>query len=200
MFKNWFSKKVEAPKKTLKIALGEVINSLENDIVRYDWKNQSSCNCGLIVQSLLDANENKVNSLFQSEREKTNIISSSPLKTWKAVLQQRCTATGLPMDGVFKTLLEHSFRPEDIAHLEYLSNKGILAGTKIDVKYKYYYAKKENLIEYLKSWLNILNGENIVITSTDNRAELESQLLREVDSEKYEDAAKTRNKIASLIN
>lgn len=188
-------------KKGLKVALSEVINSLENDIVKYNWKEQSSCNCGLIVQSLLNLDLMRVSKYFHDERKKTSLCyDDKETFTWKAVLKERCTATGLPMRGIFKALLDHGFRPEDIAHVEYLTNKGILAGTTIDTTQEKYFSRKENLIKYLKSWVNILNEENIEISSTENKEELEAQLLREVESERYEDAIKTKNKIASLLD
>jgi hypothetical protein len=58
-----------------------------------------------------------------------------------------------------------------------------------------YFMKKENVIKYLSAWIKILT-ENV--NYSDNRNELEANLLNAVAEERYEDAAEIRNRLVIL--
>ncbi len=59
--------------KSLKI----VIDALKKNQVEYEWKEQSSCNCGLVAQAILGVSQMKlkydINDLFSGEN----------IRTWK---------------------------------------------------------------------------------------------------------------------
>jgi protein-arginine kinase activator protein McsA len=58
-----------------------------------------------------------------------------------------------------------------------------------------YFMKKENVIKYLSAWIKILTE---TVNYSDNRNELEANLLNAVAEERYEDAAEIRNRLAIL--
>ena len=181
-------------------ALTQVIRALETETILYDWVEQGSCNCGLIVQSLLEKSSKEVLSNFTEEKLKTKFTLQDKV-TWKQLLQQRCSITGLPLEGIFQNLYDLGLRPEDITHLEYLSNTGILKDSGIDTSKEKYYQNRTNLIKYLKSWLRILQAPPIstIENTTHNKTELEQRLLQQVNAEDFEAAAQTRDRISQLV-
>lgn len=170
-------------------ALKLVINSLEKDIIKYDWSNHCMCNCGLVIQSILNTDKKTVEELFAYVEDNGN--------TWKDSVQVYCNASGLPTHVIFQLLYNKGFGPEDIVHLEYLSNPAILEIAKIDKTIKSYYAIKSNLILYLRAWLKILDGNN-EITFSNDKMHLEAELLIAMHNEDYNSAAIIRDKIAIL--
>lgn len=182
-----FTKKENRLLPSLKI----VVNSLEKDIVHYDWHQQQSCNCGLVVQAVLNATPNEVQMLFDYGKK------YSYTTNWQEAVKDNCSITGIPMNDVFKTLYDLGLRPEDIVHLEYLNNRAILEIAKIDIKIASYYSNKENLILYLKAWVKILEHR----TSThqfSNKGKLEADLLVAINNEEYGLAHKIKNEIIML--
>jgi hypothetical protein len=174
--------------KPLKKALVEVITALEKDYIRYEWNETPSCNCGLIVQSLLGKTRDEIVQLNRQEKNKVpqyikaiearDTDTEKYYNTWKNLAQARCTITGMPLDGIFKAMNEAGFRPEDIVHVEYMTNKAILENSGINTEEKSYYSKKENLIIYLKSWLKILNEPSQEIENLLDRLTIEAEILR----------------------
>jgi hypothetical protein len=190
---------IELPleKKPLKQVLKEVIYSLENDITRYEWTEHGRCNCGLVVQAILNKNANEVQKIFDDEC--ANLVINESKITWKKALQYSCSSTGIPMKGIFKVLLDIGLRPEDISHLEFLSNKVILKDSGIDSSFNSYYQDKKNLILYLKSWIKILNAKDEETNQLNSKEELEAQLLRDIATENYFHAAEVRDKLFQLV-
>lgn len=184
-------------KNVLLPTLKSVINSLEKNIIHYDWQFQGSCNCGLVVQGLLDVDEKRCQKIFEVARSESGLkATSSGGRTWKEVAQNSCSVTGMPLKEVFKVLENKGFKIEDVVHLEYLDNPAILQLSGINV-YKDYWEKKENLILYLKSWVKILEG-NYKETNLTTKAVWEARLLVAVNAENYEEATKIRNQLAIM--
>ncbi len=191
--------------RSLKIA----ISALGKDIVEYKWTSQQSCNCGVVVQALLGTTKEATIKLFDEARfdienlikakcdSSGEIIENGSHRTWREVAQQHCSVTGQPLHRVFELLCEAGLKMQDIVHLEYLNNKAILEVAKIDTKEKEYYTKKENLIKYLRAWVGILEGkkEN---TTLSVKGKIEYELIKAVNSENFELAAKLRDELAVM--
>lgn len=182
--------------RNLKEALSVSINALEKDIFDYNWVQPNRCNCGVIVQAILGIDRDQVEVLFEEARQDISILKDKSHRTWREVCQQHCSVTGMPTHQVFHILGKHGFNPEDIVHLEYMTNPAILEISEIDTLEKHYYQNKANLIKYLKAWLSILNGTNTEGLS--ERAVLEAELLVATSGEHYEAAAKIRDQIVAL--
>lgn len=191
-------------KNNLQRCIKIVINALEKDFVEYKWDHQSSCNCGLMVQAILDEDAEEVDKLFiklrdaipDNEIKKRFKESDFKYNNWRDVTKQLCTVTGRPVHGILQNLKEEGFLPEDIVHLEYLNNPAILELSGIDIS-KDYYSKKDNLILYLKAWNQILDG-NMKEDNLSEKVLLEAKLLIAKNEENYEEAANLRDKLAEL--
>lgn len=113
---------------SLKIA----INALRNDIIHYDWANQSSCNAGIVSQAVLGKNSEEINKLSKSlfkkikdmKKEDPNLRIQA---TWKNAVKYSCSMTGKNMPEIVQDLQNAGISREDIVHLEYLENPAILA-------------------------------------------------------------------------
>lgn len=170
------------PRRKLLInSLSDCVYALQNNTIFYKWDHQSSCNCGIVVQSILDKNKDEVGVLFDDECEQNFKGEENNAHTWKALVQQTCNATGRSVSKIVNILMASGMRPEDIVHLEYLENEAILAKTDIDTGEKNYHAKKENLIAYLKAWIAILHTNKSPYTVEElkkfDKQELEERLL-----------------------
>lgn len=184
-------------------ALKIVINALSKDIVDYDWYSQGSCNCGVIVQAMLDVDKNITGAMFAHTREKAGLLTQDAQlkqinRTWREVCQKTCSITGMPTQKIFKILHERGLTAADIVHLEYLNNPGILAHSGIDRKQKNYFDKPANLLKYLKAWLCILEGKTTQ-TILSQREDLEVKLLVAVNTENYEEAQIIKQQMAVLM-
>ncbi len=181
----------------IKQALGDAVSALEKDIIFYDWKSHGSCNCGIVVQAIMSMDRSNTKKLFLHARNEIGTYKPEEGRTWREVLQKSCSVTGEPITQVFKILRDKGLQPEDIVHLEYLNNKAILEVTDIDTSEKMYHSKKDNLIKYLKGWLQILKGEYDEKYLTD-KAVLEAKFLIAKNGEDFEAAAKLSKQIHNL--
>lgn len=139
-------------------ALKQAVVALEKDYIFYDWNKPHSCNCGLVIQALTGLTSGNVSSLFSAAKIDA-FLKPEDRKSWRDVCQVSCSITGEPIRRVFKKLKDLGMRPEDIVHLEFLSNKAILELSDIDVSTKEYYSNKKNLIKYLQSWVMIIENK-----------------------------------------
>lgn len=112
-------------------SLSTVITALENDIVHYNWKKQSQCNCGLVSQVLLGMsqaelkNEIERQDIFNKERFKSTI--GSDWCTWKNAVKVYCPIAKKPLKQIFIDLENAGLSKEDIVHLESMDNPAIFS-------------------------------------------------------------------------
>lgn len=130
----------------------------------YDWKDNTSCNCGLMAQICLNKSASEVKqgwkdmktyNEYADERAKKGDFSPG---AWTNATNYYCGITGKPVDNIIGDLMKKGFTSLDISGLEYLSDNYILAKT--DIKYEQeYYGKKENLIKYVDAWIAIIREQ-----------------------------------------
>jgi len=116
---------MERKEKLIK-ALGRAIHSLKNDIVSYNWFKQTQCNCGIVLQSILGVDKETLQEYWDSEVKKIQDDKFKKNPTWKGMIKSTCSATGIPTRGVLKMLYSEGITPEDMVHLEFMSNEAIL--------------------------------------------------------------------------
>lgn len=139
--------KLEALKKTLYV--------LENGLVKYNWTNSLSCNCGILAQCALNINaydlekqlyKNLPSGIYGTEKYNTS---------WASRFTRYCTQTGLPINTVFESLISLGFTKEEIGDFENLGDPSIL---KVDL---YDRSNKSFVILYLKAWISKLEQIDI---------------------------------------
>lgn len=126
-------------KQKLISALNVVIKALESGTVFYNWSEAESCNCGLVVQSLIGSSVKEFSQelndrLMKNLRDFSEARKIDYNPTWCNLAALYCPLTGIPTNKIFKVLYESGLTREDIGHLEYLSDPEILQRAKIDTK------------------------------------------------------------------
>jgi hypothetical protein len=118
-------------KKNLVKSLIVAIDALRNDTIHYDWKEQHSCNAGVVAQACLGLTRDEVNRmrapLFNvlddiNEKRSTDKLD----QTWKNAIKYGCPITGLSNFEIIDSLEKAGLSKADIVHLEYLENPAIL--------------------------------------------------------------------------
>jgi hypothetical protein len=135
----------------------KTIDVLENNKTSFDWTRSSHCNCGLIAQQVCSLDE--IQHCLISVRE----------TLWTGRARNQCSKTGNDLHIVFKKLFDIGLTVSDIICLEKLTDKNVLSRfdkapifddndvlrTKTNRKIN----DKDYLIQYLKSWREILLEE-----------------------------------------
>lgn len=83
---------------------------------RYEWGHMGRCNCGHLVQTLTDMTD-------------VEIVRSvdGRLNEWTEHAKDYCDGTGSKVQDLFDTLRTCGLAPEDLRHLEHLSDRRVLA-------------------------------------------------------------------------
>lgn len=136
---------MQTKKQKLISSLKLAINALKNKTIHYDWKEQASCNCGVVAQAILGKDVNEIEKLFSKVRDKIREIHNKQViegnnttqkadTTWRNGVKHLCPISGEPMAVVYKLLFEAGLSKEDIVHLEYMDNQAILAKSGIQTQ------------------------------------------------------------------
>lgn len=113
-------------------SLRVVVDALKNDTIHYDWKEQHSCNAGVVAQACLGITRDQVNQMRKPLFNVLETINESREKdkrldlTWKNAVKYGCPITGLSNFEIVDSLEKAGLSKADIVHLEYLENPAIL--------------------------------------------------------------------------
>lgn len=139
-------------------AIEKTIYNLENDVYEYDWYTEDSCNCGVMARTVLGGK--------LPSKCGINMSGGSGYSPFASALV--CMKTGLNKNDVAIALLTVGFSFDEMLCLENLSDPKIcsLLDWKLCPKdeqenYECFIGRddKENLIQYLKAWLQILKDQ-----------------------------------------
>jgi|SRR5688572_9740456 len=156
-------------------ALKKTIYNLENDVYEYNWGRYESCNCGVLAKSILSADNIKDFGIGNSPSRKRNGASS----------EYYCMTTDLPIPAVFQAVKDAGFSFAEMVELECLTNTEILKLSGVSSYELCHFEKKENLIKYLKAWVEILEEK------LNKEPEVQASVATEVDSKKEADPINT---------
>lgn len=165
-------------------ALKTLVAALENDSIDYNYKYKSMNNVGLLAQAITGTNRESLYDIYLEELDKDYKSKySGHLPSWTGLISDHWPLTSEPTNKLFKMLYDSGLTREDVSSLEYLSDYRILKDSGINPVnwiYKYteietkgwwifkkqvpvekmiemeFFRNKENLLLYLRSWLNIL--------------------------------------------
>jgi hypothetical protein len=119
--------------KSLEVA----IDALRNGTIHYDWINQCSCNAGIVSQAVLGLSANELEEVKEPLFKVVNEIyekDSKVERSWKNAIMYGCPLTGKSIPTIIKDLENAGLSRNDIVHLEYLDNPGILANSDIQTE------------------------------------------------------------------
>ena len=95
-------------------ALRETADRLSGG-ARYEWGHMGRCNCGHLVQTLTDMTDVEIAQSVDYQ-----------LNEWSEHAKDYCDGSGTRVQDLFDTLKKFGLSPNDMRHLEHLSDKRIL--------------------------------------------------------------------------
>jgi len=127
-------------RKNLIDKLTVAVDALKNNTIHYDWKEQSSCNAGLVAQAMLGLGRSELTKERQSifkiledvNKDRREREQSAYSLTWKNAIKWSCPITGESGHRIIDRLEKAGLSRKDIVHLEYLENPAILKESGIE--------------------------------------------------------------------
>ena len=113
----------------------------------YQWGHLGACNCGHLVQTITN--------LSKAEIHEAAMIKDGD---WGDVSEKYCPNSGYLVDDIITELIKSGLVIEDIEYLENLSDPKVLSLLPKEKPYLKYNIK-EDLILYLKTWADLLEGK-----------------------------------------
>lgn len=135
------------PNSKLIQALKSTALKLKNG-ANYQWGHMGACNCGNLAQELTSFTKAEIHK-YAMERH----------GDWNEQIIDYCPSSGYPMDLMISKMLNFGLTLDDLAELENLSNKNILAQIPFERREKMNRNVREDVILYLNTWALILENE-----------------------------------------
>lgn len=122
-------------------ALRKAVRQLESN-ADYQWGHMGCCNCGHLAQTLLKLHKNEIHQAAMGR-----------MGDWSDQLNDYCPTSGYLLDSMIDGILAHGLTRDDLAKLERLSDKEIVART--GERYLVH-NRREHVILYMKAWVRLL--------------------------------------------
>jgi hypothetical protein len=141
------------------IASDYVINSIHQTISNlmtttdYQWGHMGACNCGHLARV--------VTNFTRAEIHQYALLTQEG--DWNDMLNAYCTVSEAPIDMVISEMINKGFSTSDLKHLEYLSEPSILKRLDVTLLNR---NKKEDLLLYLSTWVELLEEQRAKSQST----------------------------------
>lgn len=111
----------------------------------YKWSDFARCNCGNLVQS--------ITRLSAREIYEAAFVRSGD---WGEQAREFCPSSGYPIDYVLERLFVLGLTPEDVRHLERLSDDRVLRALGVR---ELRYTQREDVVAYMRAWAALLEQE-----------------------------------------
>jgi hypothetical protein len=129
----------------------QLVNALRTTAARlaagsqYRWSDFACCNCGNLVQSVTSLSARAIyEAAFQRGGD------------WGEQAREFCPSSGYPIDFVLARLFELGLTPEDVRHLERLSDDRVLRALGVR---ELRYTRREDVVMYMNAWADLLEGQ-----------------------------------------
>jgi hypothetical protein len=124
-------------------ALRETATKLKNG-AHYAWGHHGACNCGNLLQTVTQLTEGEILR-----------YAHTGTGEWTELAEEFCPVTKAPLTLVLTRLEEIGLTPTDIHHIEYLSDKAVLANLQGGFRWLKR-NKREDAIAYFEAFANML--------------------------------------------
>jgi hypothetical protein len=111
----------------------------------YEWGNMGACNCGHLAQEITKLTRAEIHQFAMQKHG-----------DWNDQIVEYCPNSGYPMDLIISTLLDAGLTLDELAHLEKLSLPQVLNRIPLDQRHHLNKNKREDVILYFETWLEIL--------------------------------------------
>jgi len=116
--------------------------------VPYQWGHLGSCNCGHLAQEVTALSADEL-----MRRAKGHAAE------WNELVVDTCRDSGLPFEWVIDQLMARGLEREDLAKLEYLSDRRVLARIPLERRRVMQRQNREDVVLYLRSWADLLEAD-----------------------------------------
>jgi hypothetical protein len=174
-------------------ALRTAAKALEDNTFAYDWTFPQSCNCGVVVGSLLGKSITELKDDLELRHYSLPKKDGKCNPTWHRFVQHFCPVTGIPKDEILKELFNAGMTAKDISELEYLSNPEVRKRMKprftTEYEYSYEIVTKEVEMEVpvKRTFMEILRGSKPAtekkIKKISNRIEIKNPVRKQCSVE-----------------
>jgi hypothetical protein len=124
-------------------ALRETATKLKNG-AHYAWGHHGACNCGNLLQTVTQLTEGEILRYAHTSTGE-----------WTELAEEFCPVTNAPLTLVLTRLEEIGLTPSDIHHIEYLSDKAVLAHLSGGFRWLKR-NKRQDAIDYFEAFANML--------------------------------------------
>jgi hypothetical protein len=111
----------------------------------YKWSDFARCNCGNLVQSITTLSPREI---YEAAFARTG--------DWGEQALEFCPSSGYPIDYVLARLFALGLTPEDVRHLERLSDPRVLRALGAR---ELRYTRREDVVAYMRTWAALLEEE-----------------------------------------
>lgn len=111
----------------------------------YKWSDFACCNCGNLVQSVTELTPRQI---YEAAFARAG--------DWGEQALEFCPSSGYPIDYVLERLFELGLAPEDVRHLERLSDDRVLRSMGVC---ELRYTRREDVIQYMRAWAALLEQQ-----------------------------------------
>jgi hypothetical protein len=108
----------------------------------YKWSHFGQCNCGNLAQTITH--------LSPAELQSAAFARAGD---WGEQAREFCPTSGYPLDYVFQRLFEIGMEPEDVQHLERLSDDRVLRRADAG---RLSHTRREDVVQYMRAWADLL--------------------------------------------
>jgi hypothetical protein len=113
---------------------------------RFRWAHMGACTCGHLAQVVTERSAAEIHRLALERAG-----------DWGAQGVEYCAASGLPIDHIIDRLVELGLAPDDLAHLERLSDRRVLRRLPDTVRLDINFRDREHVILYLRAFADLLD-------------------------------------------
>jgi hypothetical protein len=139
------------PSRALIVALRATALRLRSGAT-FQWAHMGHCNCGHLAQSLTSLSPAEIH---RRALERAGDWTTQALEVGDL---DHCPATGLPIDAIFRTMLEAGLTTRDIADLESLSSRAVLAALPPESR-ELDKRDRDHAVVYLTAWADLLEAQ-----------------------------------------
>ncbi len=114
----------------------------------YRWTHMGACNCGHLAQTLT-----------RRPADEIRRISMDKAGEWAEQAVEYCPGSGYPIDHIIAAMLEVGLSPDDIGHLEKLSDPRVLSALPVALRLELSFRVREHVVAYMRTWADLLEAE-----------------------------------------
>lgn len=111
----------------------------------YKWSDFACCNCGNLVQSVTKLSPREI---YEAAFARAG--------DWGEQAREFCPSSGYPIDYVLERLFALGLAPEDVRHLERLSDARVLRALGVCALR---HTRREDVVAYMRAWAALLERE-----------------------------------------